>query len=93
MTPGTGWCGLKKARTRSRSTQYDGAKRRIVKETYAGGQLDETRHFYHTEPGRWQVVEERVGTSTIRNASTCGVCGTSTISSSGIATRTTMGPG
>jgi RHS repeat-associated protein len=44
--------------------EYDGAKRRTVKKTYAAGQLNETRRFYYTEPGRWQVVEERVGTST-----------------------------
>ena len=44
--------------------EYDGAKRRSVKKTYTGGQLDETRHFYYTEPSRWQVVEERVDTST-----------------------------
>jgi RHS repeat-associated protein len=43
--------------------EYDGAKRRIVKEAYVFGQLDETRHFYSTEPRRWQVLEERLGTS------------------------------
>ena len=42
---------------------YDGAKRRCVKKTYASGQLDETRHFYYTEPSRWQVIEERIGSS------------------------------
>jgi hypothetical protein len=26
------------------------------KKPYASGQLDETRHFYYTEPSRWQVV-------------------------------------
>jgi len=39
---------------------YDGAKRRTLKKTYPGGQLDETRHFYYTVPSRWQVLEERV---------------------------------
>jgi RHS repeat-associated protein len=39
-------------------------KRRTVKKTYVSGQLDETRHFYYTEPSRWQVVEERVSSST-----------------------------
>jgi RHS repeat-associated protein len=34
-----------------------------VKKTYASGQLDETRHFYYTEPSRWQVIEERIGSS------------------------------
>jgi RHS repeat-associated protein len=43
---------------------HDGAKRRTVKKTYTGGVLSETRHFFYTEPARWQVVEERVGTST-----------------------------
>jgi RHS repeat-associated protein len=43
--------------------EYDGAKRRTVKKTYDSGDLDETRHFYYTEPARWQVVEERVDTS------------------------------
>ena len=43
--------------------EYDGAKRRTVKETYSGGILDETRHMYYTEPSRWQVVEERVDAS------------------------------
>jgi len=44
--------------------EYDGAKRRSVKKTYASGALDETRHFYYTEPAKWQVVEQRIGTST-----------------------------
>jgi RHS repeat-associated protein len=44
--------------------EYDGAKRRTVKKTYVAGQLDETRQFFYTEPSRWQVVEERLGTST-----------------------------
>ena len=39
---------------------YDGAKRRVVKKTYSAGTLDETRHFYYTDPQKWQVVEERV---------------------------------
>lgn len=42
---------------------YDGAKRRTIKKTYAGGVLDETRYFFYTEPAKWQVVEERVGVS------------------------------
>ena len=42
--------------------QYDGRNRRIVKLTYTGGSLTETRHFYFTD--HWQDVEERVGTST-----------------------------
>jgi len=44
--------------------EYDGAKRRTVKKTYTGGVLDETRHFYYTEPPRWQVIEERIDTFT-----------------------------
>jgi len=43
--------------------EYDGAKRRTIKETYSAGLLDETRHFYYTEPSKWQVVEERVESS------------------------------
>jgi len=42
--------------------QYDGANRRVVAETYSGGTLSETRHFYYTS--NWQDIEERVGTST-----------------------------
>jgi RHS repeat-associated protein len=43
--------------------EYDGAKRRTVKKTYASGTLSETRHFYYIEPSRWQVVEEHVESS------------------------------
>ena len=42
--------------------QYDGQNRRIVKLTYSGGTLSETRHFYFTSD--WQDIEERLGTST-----------------------------
>jgi len=42
-------------------------KRRTVKETYVFGELDETRHFFYTDPSTWQVLEERVGTSTSAN--------------------------
>ena len=38
---------------------YDGAKRRVVKKTYVSGSLGETRHFYYTDPQKWQVIEER----------------------------------
>src|SRR5262249_10392327 len=43
---------------------YDGAKRRTVKKTYTAGVLSEMRHFFYTDPARWQVTEERVGNST-----------------------------
>jgi len=46
---------------------YDGAKRRVVQKSYVSGTLNETRHLYYTEPSRWQVVEERVGSSTSAN--------------------------
>jgi len=46
---------------------YDAAKRRIVQKSFVSGTLNETRHLYYTEPSRWQVVEERVGTSTSAN--------------------------
>jgi RHS repeat-associated protein len=39
--------------------KYDGLHRRIVKEKYVGGALNETRHYYYNDA--WQVVEERVG--------------------------------
>jgi RHS repeat-associated protein len=39
--------------------QYDGSNRRIVKLTYSGGTLSETRHFYYTS--QWQDIEERIG--------------------------------
>ncbi len=42
---------------------YDGAKRRIVQTSYTGGSLTETRHLYYVKPSKWQVIEERVGTS------------------------------
>jgi RHS repeat-associated protein len=41
---------------------YDARGYRIRKDSYTDGTLTEARHFYYT-PG-WQVVEERVGTST-----------------------------
>jgi RHS repeat-associated protein len=44
--------------------EYDGAKRRTVKRSYTGDVLTETRHFYYTEPSKWQVVEERVDSET-----------------------------
>jgi len=47
--------------------EYDGAKRRSVKKTYVSGSLDETRHFYYTDPAKWQVVEERVDSSSNPN--------------------------
>jgi RHS repeat-associated protein len=43
---------------------YDGATRRAIKNTYTAGVLFETRHYYYTDPHRWQVVEERLDTST-----------------------------
>jgi RHS repeat-associated protein len=42
--------------------EYDGRGRRIVKLTYSGGTLSETRHFYYSND--WQILEERVGSST-----------------------------
>jgi RHS repeat-associated protein len=42
--------------------QYDGLNRRTVKMSYSGGSLGETRHMYYSD--QWQVLEERVGTST-----------------------------
>jgi len=47
--------------------QYDAARRRVVQKSYVSGTLNETRHLYYTEPSKWQVVEERVGTSTSAN--------------------------
>ncbi len=43
--------------------EYDGAKRRTVVKSYASGSLDETRHAYFTDPAKWQVIEERVASS------------------------------
>jgi len=54
--------GISASGTTVAKYQYDGRNRRIVKLTYAGGSLSETRHFYFTNA--WQAVEERVGTST-----------------------------
>ena len=39
---------------------YDGAKRCVVKKTYNAGALDEMRHFFYTDPEKWQVIEERL---------------------------------
>ncbi|QGQ25646.1 hypothetical protein F1728_24495 [Gimesia benthica] len=44
--------------------EYDGVKRRVIQKSYTGGVLNETRHLYYTEPNQWQVLEERVGSST-----------------------------
>ena len=44
---------------------YDARGYRIRKDSYTDGTLSEARHYYYT-PG-WQVVEERVGTSTSAN--------------------------
>ena len=46
---------------------YDAARRRTIQKTYSGGTLGETRHLYYTEPSKWQVIEERVHTSTNPN--------------------------
>jgi RHS repeat-associated protein len=43
---------------------YDPAKRRTIQKAYSSGVLSETRHLYYTEPSKWQVIEERVGSST-----------------------------
>ena len=45
--------------------QYDGLKRRIVKNRYTGGVLSETRHLYYS--ASWQILEERVGASANAN--------------------------
>lgn len=42
---------------------YDGARRRIIQKSYAGGTLSETKHLYYTQPSQWQVLEEHIGTS------------------------------
>jgi RHS repeat-associated protein len=42
--------------------EYDGLNRRIIKRSYTSGTLSETRHQYYSS--QWQVLEERVGTST-----------------------------
>jgi RHS repeat-associated protein len=54
--------GISASGTTVAKYQYDGRNRRAVKQTYTGGSLSETRHFYFTNS--WQDVEERVGTST-----------------------------
>jgi RHS repeat-associated protein len=41
---------------------YDGLRRRTVRNTYTSGTLTETRHYFYSSA--WQVLEERVGTST-----------------------------
>jgi RHS repeat-associated protein len=41
---------------------YDGLRRRTVRNSYTSGTLSETRHYFYSSA--WQVLEERVGTST-----------------------------
>jgi len=43
--------------------EYDGTTRRSTEEVYASGTLDETCHFFYTEPSKWQVVEEHLDSS------------------------------
>lgn len=43
------------------SYEYDAMNRRIVKKSYDGGSLSETRFVFHSKS--WQVLEERVGAS------------------------------
>ena len=45
-----------------RKSEYDGLGRRVIQNTYEDGSLDETRHYFYSTD--WQVVEERVDTST-----------------------------
>jgi RHS repeat-associated protein len=42
--------------------KYDGRGARIIKESYTGGSLSETRHFYFTNA--WQDIEERIDSDT-----------------------------
>lgn len=42
---------------------YDGLRRRVVKKTYVGGVLSETRDVFHSR--RWQTLEERLDIATI----------------------------
>lgn len=44
--------------------EYDGVKRRVIQKDYLGGIISETRHLYYTDPSQWQIVEERVDSST-----------------------------
>ena len=44
--------------------QYDAAKRRVIQKSYTNGILSETRHLYYTDPSRWQVIEERLNSTT-----------------------------
>jgi RHS repeat-associated protein len=49
------------ATTKVAEYAYDARNFRVLKKTYSGGQLDETRHFYYNN--RWQCFEERVNPS------------------------------
>lgn len=42
---------------------YDAAKRQSIQEIYTSGTVSQTRHFYYTDPSKWQVIEERVSMS------------------------------
>jgi len=48
--------------------QYDGLNRRTWKQSLEGGTLT-TRHFYYSD--KWQVLEERINTSTSANVQYC----------------------
>ncbi len=43
--------------------EYDGATRRTIVQKYASGFLNDTRHCYFTDPAKWQVIEERIDSS------------------------------
>lgn len=43
--------------------QYGPAKRRTIQKSYSSGVLNETRHLYYTQQSQWQVIEERVDSS------------------------------
>lgn len=44
---------------------YDGLRRRVVKKSYTGGTLTETRDFYFSD--QWQVLDEAVGGATVES--------------------------
>ena len=84
------WNRLTEVRAADDSTviaqySYDGQNRRLVKKTYASGQLAETRHFYYNSS--WQLLEERATAenpapsleSLTPPCKTSGACVTSTI--------------
>jgi hypothetical protein len=54
---------------------YDALTRRTLKNVYAAGVLDYTRHYYYSDS--WQILEERKDTATVPIVNSFGAAATS----------------